>query len=148
MPRSVFQVLRTVLGIFTGGLVALLLVMGVEMFSSIVHPFPPGIELTHDAICRHVEKYPAWFLALVIPLWSAIAFIAVWMARRVGDLLAAGITGIALVLAVAFNLSMLPYPIWFKVGCLLLIPLLALAGAIRRKHPEATLSPDQAQGSA
>lgn len=136
MSRSIPQILRTLLGIFVAGLVAGVLVILVEMFSEFVHPAPDGIEGNHELMCRHVESYPAWVLAVVIPMWTAIAFASVWVARRVGDGISAIVTGALLSFAVAFNLAILPYPLWFKVGCLMLVPLAAVAGGIRRRRPK------------
>jgi hypothetical protein len=52
-----------------------------------------------------------------------------WIARRIGNLYSAGIVGLLLVSALVFNVSKLPYPIWFKVVSLLVIPAAIVAGS-------------------
>lgn len=51
---------------------------------------------------------------------------------------AAGIVGLLLLSGLIFNVSKLPYPMWFKVAILLAIPASLLAGsrlAARRAEP-------------
>ncbi|TWT29411.1 hypothetical protein [Blastopirellula retiformator] len=123
------NILRTIAGIFVGLLVLFVLIIAVEAFSAVVHPFPPGFEGTQDEICAHVERYPGWVLAAVVPMWGATAFAAVWVAGKLGQFYAATFVGFLLNLALISNLAMLPYPLWFKGACLLLLPL-ATIGAV------------------
>lgn len=124
----------TVLGLFA----ALVVVIGVEAFSSVVHPLPKDFGGTMEEMCRHVERYPSWVLAVCVPLWSAAALIGTWIARRIGDVSAAGIVGLLLLSAVIFNVAKLPYPLWFKVATLLAIPAALIAGGrwAARRTPE------------
>ena len=107
--------IRLILGALAGLLVTLVLVMAVEMFSSVVHPFPPDLEMNQETICDHVAAYPSWVLAVVVGLWGGTAFLGVWVAGKVGHPLAAIVTGGLVLWGLAFNLYMLPYPLWFKV---------------------------------
>lgn len=120
--------LRTIAGLLAGLLVAFVLVIAVEMFSAVVHPFPEDFGGTTEEVCRHVERYPPWVLAVAVLMWAATAFAGVWTAGKVGNLIASTIVGLLLLAAVAFNLSMLPYPLWFKVGNLIAIPAAILIG--------------------
>jgi predicted MFS family arabinose efflux permease len=72
-------------------------------------------------------------LAVIVPIWGAAALVSTWIAGRLGNLASTLVVGLLLVAAVAFNLSMLPYPIWFKVACLVVIPAAAVAGGYRRR---------------
>ena len=67
-------VLRTFAAVVTGLLVLFVLLIAVEFFSAVVHPFPEGFKETTEEICRHVERYPQWVLAVVVPAWAAAAF--------------------------------------------------------------------------
>ena len=103
------------IGIAAGGVVAFVLVVAVELFSAVVHPFPEDFSGSEEAMCAHVANYPAWVLAVIVPMWSADAWLATWLAGRIGGL-GAGVTiGVLLLAALALNLSMLPYPLWFKM---------------------------------
>ena len=126
--------LMTIVGIVVGMVVAFVLVVGVEGFSSVVHPLPADFKGTMDEMCQHVARYPHWVLGVVVLLWGAIAFLAVWIATKIGRIAAGIVVALLLVAAVVFNVAMLPYPIWFKV----VMPV-AMLGAcrlgIRRVRP-------------
>jgi hypothetical protein len=109
------QLLRSFLGLLTGIVVAMALLVAVEFASSIFHPFPPDFGGTQAEMCAHVARYPQWFLAAAVPAWAFTAFAGTWTAKRLGTCAAAITIGVLLTLAVVFNVSMLPYPSWFKI---------------------------------
>lgn len=120
--------LRTFAGILVGLLLAFLLVVAVEAFSAAVHPFPEDFGGTTQEICQHVERYPTWVLAVVVPAWAATAWVAVWVARRIGNVWSSVIVGLLLLAAVVLNISMLPYPLWFKLAIVLAVPAAIVVG--------------------
>ena len=61
---------------------AFLLLVGVELFSAVVHPVPPNFGGTKEEMCQHVARYPQWVLAVVVPLWALTAFLGAWTARK------------------------------------------------------------------
>ncbi len=127
--RTMIQVaLRTVLGTVVGLIVAFILILGVEAFGGVVHPIPEGFDGSTEAMCRHVERFPGWVLAAVVPMWGLTALVGTWLARRVGTLYAAGIVGLLLTAAVVLNISMLPYPIWFKISVVIAVPAAGFVG--------------------
>ena len=107
--------LRTILAVIAGMALAFALVIAVEIFSSIVHPLPPEFTGTMEEMCQHVANYPHWILGVVVILWSGTAFISTWVATKIGRLAAGGIVAVLLLSAIAFNIAMLPYAMWFKV---------------------------------
>lgn len=124
---------RTVGGVLAGMVAAFALVIAVEMFGAVAHPFPEGFDGSTEAMCRHVERFPAWVLAAVVPMWGATAACGVRLARRIGGVIPAAIVGLLLSAAVVLNISMLPYPIWFKGACLIAVPGASVVAARRRK---------------
>ena len=122
-------VLRTLAAVFAGLLVLFTLVVAVELFSAVVHPLPENFGGTKEEVCRHVERYPAWVLAVVVPAWTLAAFAGTWTARRIGNLYSAASVGLLLLVAVIGNISMLPYPTWFKIAILVVIPIAIFAGS-------------------
>jgi len=104
---------RALLAVVAGMLVAFALVVAVEWFSSIVHPFPPDFD---GNIPEHVRRYPGWILGVVVPMWGATAAAATWVASRIGGRLAGALVTLLLASALAFNLRMLPYAMWFKIA--------------------------------
>jgi hypothetical protein len=128
--------LRVLAAVFAGLLVSFILVVGLELFSAVVHPLPADFGGTMEEMCRHVERYPPWVLAVVIPAWAVTALVGTWTAQRIGNLYSAAIVGLLLLTALLFNISKLPYPMWFKIANLLVIPAAIVAGhrlAIRPK---------------
>lgn len=118
--------LLTLAAVVAGVVVLLVLVIGVEMFSAVVHPFPAEFGGTPEEVCRHVERYPAWVLAVVVPMWGLAAFAATWTAGRIGNLWSAAVVGLLIVGSLALNISMLPYPLWFEIAILLAVPAAAI----------------------
>lgn len=103
-------ILRGAVAVIAGLVVALILVIAVEAFSEVVHPRPPDFQNTMEETCAHVERYPVWVLAVVIPMWAGIAFASRWLAGRLRNRISALFVGILLFGAAAFNVSMPPYP--------------------------------------
>jgi hypothetical protein len=79
-------VLRTIAAVLAGLLVFFLLVVAVELFSAVVHPLPEDFGGTTEEMCQHVERYPQWVLAVVVPAWAAAALVSTWTARRIANL--------------------------------------------------------------
>ena len=105
--------LRTLLAVVAGMALAFVLVVAVELFSSVVHPLPADFD---GNIPDHVRRYPGWVLGVVVPMWGATAWAATWVASRIGGRLAGALVTLLLASALAFNLSMLPYVMWFKIA--------------------------------
>jgi hypothetical protein len=135
--------LRTVAAVIAGLLVAFVLIIAVEYFSNAVYPLPADFGGTMEEMCRHVEHYPAWVLAIVVPVWGATALVGTWIAQRIGNVYSAVIVGLILLAALVLNISMLPYPIWFKIANLLVIPAASVAGS-RTARPPRSAGPGQA----
>src|SRR5262245_9883755 len=127
------SLLRSAGAVLAGFVVAAVLVVGVEAFSSVVHPFPPDIDPTDYEVCKaHVARYPAWVLAVGAAAWGLTTFVSAWLATRLGSgrHRAHGIVvGLILLALAVMNMSMLPYPIWFWVSNLVVLPLGFYLGA-------------------
>jgi hypothetical protein len=106
--------LQVIAGTIAGLAVVFCLVIAVEIFSNWVHPLPPESEYSMEIMCAHVAAYPHWVLAAVVPMWGATAFAGVWVAGSIGRWIASAIVAVLLLAALAFNVSMLPYTLWFK----------------------------------
>ncbi|MFN0052870.1 MAG: hypothetical protein ACKV0T_11815 [Planctomycetales bacterium] len=113
---------RTLVAVVVGVFNALILLIGVELFSAVVHPVPPDFGGTMAEMCQHVARYPQWVLAVVVPAWGATAFLSTWTARKIGNRGSGLFIGFLLLSAVVFNVTQLPYPIWFKIVILIVVP--------------------------
>ena len=141
------EVIRTLLAAVAGMAVALALVVAVELFSAVVHPLPADFDGDMGA---HVRRYPDWVLAVAAAAWSATAWAATCVATRLANRIAGGVVALLLAWALIFNLSMLPYPTWFKVAMLIAFPIACLVGIAigkRAVSPTSTATRDNVRGS-
>lgn len=120
--------LRIIGSIVAGFVLAFALVVALELFSSVVHPLPADFAGTGEEMCRHVERYPAWVLGVAAAAWVGTAFVSTWLATRLGGKIPGIVLSLFLIWAVVFNVSMLPYPVWFEVVSVLGIVTACLAG--------------------
>lgn len=116
---------RTLLAVLAGMALAFVLVVGVEFFSSIVHPLPPDF---HGNMPEHVRRYQTWVLAIVVLMWGATCAVATWVASKISDRLAGILVAFLLEWALVFNLTKLPYATWFKVAMFVAFPIACLLG--------------------
>src|SRR5262245_34863387 len=80
------SLVRSVGAVLAGLVVAAVLIVGVEGFGSIVHPFPPDVDPTDYEVCKaHVARYPAWVLAVAVVAWGLTTFVSAWLATRLGS---------------------------------------------------------------
>jgi hypothetical protein len=117
--------LRSLFAVVAGMALAFALVVAVELFSSVVHPFPADF---NGNVAEHVRRYPHWVLGVVVLAWGATSVAATWVASRVGNRLAGAVVALLLAWALTFNLTMLPYTMWFKAVMFSVFPVACLLG--------------------
>ncbi|MGI8981814.1 MAG: hypothetical protein ACR2FY_21500 [Pirellulaceae bacterium] len=124
--------LRSIGAVITGLVVAFVLLAGIEVFSNVFHPFPPGVDPTDMEVCKaHVAQYPTSVLAVGATGWGLTVALSTALATRLGmgRHPAHGIVvGLLLYLAAIVNVLMLPYATWFEVFCFVVLPLCIFAG--------------------
>lgn len=118
--------LQGLAGTAAGLAVAFFLVILVEIYGEKIHPLPPGAGDSMEAVCAHVADFPDWVLATVVPMWGLTAFAGTWVAGTIGRAVPCLVVGALVLAALALNLSMLPYALWFKA----IMPPVALTGAV------------------
>jgi hypothetical protein len=135
----ILSILRSVGSVVAGLVAAFIPIIAAEIFGSIYHPFPPGVDPSDYEACKaHVARFPAWVLAVGAAFWATAPLAGAWLATRLGTARhpAHGIVVGALLLGLAgLNMSMLPYPIWFPVVNLLTFPLGTILGVRLAKSP-------------
>jgi hypothetical protein len=117
--------MRVLFGIVVGMVLAIALLVAVEAFSNVVHPYPADF---NGNIPEHVRRYQDWVLGVVVLAWGATAAAATWAASRVGNRLAGGVVALLLAWGLIFNLTKLPYTMWFKVVMFVAFPIACLLG--------------------
>ena len=115
--------LRSVGAIAAAIVVVFILVVAIEFFSAIVHPFPEDFDGSHEEVCEHVKRYPAWVLVVAAGLWGGTALGGTWIAGKLGNRASAIVLGLLVLSGVILNISMLPYPVWFKIASPLAVAL-------------------------
>ncbi|MEM7081912.1 MAG: hypothetical protein AAF465_04205 [Pseudomonadota bacterium] len=124
--------IKSVLAVLVGIAIAAGLFMAVEALSAVLHPWPDDFSGSFEEVARQVESYPAWVLVLLGGVcYGAIMLICTFVAARLGpDRHPGHGYAVAIVLfgLVVFNLTMLPYPTWFWVLSMIVLPLTALVG--------------------
>lgn len=125
-------ILKSVFAVLLSIAVAFGLFMAVEGLSSILHPWPADFSGTFDEVAHQVATYPAWVLALLGGVgYGAILLVCTFIATRLGHNRnpwhGYGV-GVFLFAMVVFNLTMLPYPVWFWVLMFTVLPPAAYFG--------------------
>lgn len=114
MMKSILKICWAIVAVFAATTVAMSLIIALEVFSAVVHPVPDDFDGSMEQMCQHVAQYPSWVLLVVVPAWGFTSLVSTSVAWRIGGFAAAVLIGIVLVAAVVFNVTMLPYPLWFK----------------------------------
>ncbi|MDD9891119.1 MAG: hypothetical protein OXU66_05050 [Gammaproteobacteria bacterium] len=125
-------IIKSMCAVIFSIIVSVVLFMLVEGVSMLIHPFPEDFGGSFEEIAYQVETYPTWALVLLGGVgWGGLVVICTWLATRYGHNRnpwhGYGV-GIFLVGMAAYNMSMLPYPVWYIVFMLVLLPLAAYLG--------------------
>ena len=110
--------LRTILGIVAGVLVAFVVLMGLEMAGHAVMPPPAGLDPADPEDLRQMVASASMAAkAWVVFAWLAAVVAGGWVARRLSLKVWAGwiIAGLILLGGVA-NIMMIPHPLWMQIA--------------------------------
>lgn len=135
--------LRTLLAVFVGLVVAMATMLGLEYLGMSIFPPPPGIDLANEAdLARLVESATTGKKLWVLFGWTVAAFLGGWVAARISRahrIAAALAVGVLIVAGVLLNAAMLPHPLWMTVaGVALPVPVAWLAGRLAAAAASAT----------
>jgi hypothetical protein len=141
-------VVRSILAVLAGIVVALALVAAIEAGGHAAYPVPAGVDLTSPEQARaYMDGIPLGALLFVFAAWTCGAFggalVAALLAKS-RPMSHAGIVGGVVLAAAAANLAMLPHPTWFAVlgvagivvGAFAAGKLVSLRAALREGAPE------------
>jgi len=110
--------LRTILGIFAGVVVAFVVLMGLEMAGHAVMPPPAGLDPADpEDVKQMVASASMAAKAWVVFAWFAAVLVGGWAARRLSRKGWAGwvIAGLIVLGGVA-NIMMIPHPLWMQIA--------------------------------
>ncbi|HVF35294.1 MAG TPA: hypothetical protein VND91_08220 [Candidatus Saccharimonadia bacterium] len=115
---------RTLLGVFAGLVVMLVVIAALEAAGHALFPPPPGVDYGDPEQLRRVmELLSPAALAAVLVGWVAGAALGACTAAAIARehrLSAAMSIGVVMLLLVVANLVMLPHPWWIAIGSVLL----------------------------
>ena len=110
--------LRTILGIVAGVVVAFVVLMGLEMAGHAAMPPPAGLDPADpEDLKQMVASASTAAKAWVVFAWFAAAEAGGWVARRLSRASWAGwvIAGLIVVGGIA-NIMMIPHPLWMQIA--------------------------------
>lgn len=124
--------LRSVLAVMFGLLVAVIVLIGMESISHTLFP-PPSVDPNDmDAVRALMADMPARMFVMVLIAWSLSALTGGLVAGRVAGRGAVGhaaVIGVLLTIGAIANFVMLPHPVWVViVGLGLFLPMAVLGG--------------------
>ncbi|MGZ9099612.1 MAG: hypothetical protein ACXW3O_07915 [Brevundimonas sp.] len=118
--------LRTILGIVAGVVLAFVVIMALEMVSYVAFPPPAGLDPADpEDLKRIAAAAPMAAKVWVVFCWFAGALAGGWLARRLSRTTWAGwvIAGLIALGGIA-NVMMIPHPLWMQIAAVA-APLLA-----------------------
>ncbi len=125
-------VIRSVLAVLVGAIVAGILIAVVEAIGHLVYPPPPGINPTDpESLRTALELVPVGALVSVLFAWGIGTFAGSWLAARIAGRsgLAHGmVVGLLMLAAGVANILMDPHPLWFWFPGVAVFPLTAWLG--------------------
>lgn len=133
-------VVRTIVAVVVGTVVAFVLVAGIETIGERVYPPPAGMDFSKpDQLATYIQRLPGGALAFVLAAWIVATFVgglvAGWIDRS-RAVLAAAIVGALVLAATVLNFVLIPHPAWMIAAGVLGIAFAAyLAGRLLRDVP-------------
>lgn len=123
---------RAIGGTIAGVVTATILVLAIESAGLPLFPQPEGMDVrSMDSVRQHLSEIHPGSFVMVLIAWSAAAFMGPWVARRIaGNAPAWPSLTVALLflLLCAYNLAVVPTPLWMIVGAVILVPLATWLG--------------------
>ena len=111
-------IMRRILAVIAGLIVAFLLVAGAEGIVHKLYPPPPGTNMQDmDQMKAFVASLPLAPLLIVLAGWLIATFVATWVAAKIArNPTPAYIVGGLLLCAGIANAFIIPQPIWFSIA--------------------------------
>lgn len=122
--------IRRILAVVAGLIVAAVVVAGLEAASSVLYPLPEGLDHTdRDAMTAAISRLPTPAFVAVLFAWGLGALAGAWTAARISGVVATGyIIGALLLAGGVTNLLAIPHPVWMWPGAIVAIGAGTLAG--------------------
>ncbi|MGH8027212.1 MAG: hypothetical protein ACREO0_10845 [Pseudoxanthomonas sp.] len=132
---------RTILGTFSGALVASLALIGCWYGIAKIYPLPTSTDFaTYESLSDYAAATPSSAVACILGAWALAALLGGWTAARISRTrrgAAALVIGGLLTATVIVYATLMPNPEWMTVvGVLLPIPFAVLAALIATPRNE------------
>lgn len=125
--------IRKIVAVVAGAVVAVLLVMLIQKLGHSAYPPPEGLDPDDEAFMRdYVANLPWGPLAFVIASYALSTLVGGWVAAAVAGeraLLFSGIIATFVLAGAISTMMMIPHPTWFAITSIVGIVLAALVAA-------------------
>ena len=126
------SLLRNVVAIFAGTIVAMVLMVLLQSLAHSVYPPPPGLDYTNPEVRQNIMmQAPAGALGIVLSSYLVATLVGAWVAARLSadvPLRQGYLIGLLLLVASVMNLRAIPHPTWFIVANVLVVLVGAFIG--------------------
>jgi hypothetical protein len=122
--------MRSVLSVLAGVVTAIVVIMLVQLASSVIFPLPAGIDPTNrDSMAAYVRAMSAGTYVMVILSYALGSLAGGYVASMISlSIQTAMVVGGIQSLMGIINLVSLPHPLWFTVVCMLVYLPFAFVG--------------------
>jgi predicted MFS family arabinose efflux permease len=114
--------MRAVGALLAGLIAAVLVIVGIELITTVFYPFPSDLNPSDQAaVERHVANMPTSAFAMVLAGYGIGTFAGAFLAARLGRSAVYGfVIGAALLAAGVANMLLVPHPSWFWAAGILI----------------------------
>lgn len=136
-------ILRSILAVFAGLVVAALLIGIIEAIGHTLYPLPAGIDPSNrEAIAEVMPHAPAGALIFVLIAWDFGNLCGSWLAARLAGrnpMMHAVIVGVILFAGAIYTMLVIPHPVWFWIAAFVISSAATFMGGKlggrKAKHP-------------
>ena len=117
--------IRKILAVVLGIVVAVVLIIAIEALGHTVYPMPDGLDLTNPEVLKaYVMDAPIAALLLVLGAWLVAALVGGLLAcfiAKESPLVYSAIIGGLVLIGTVINFISIPHPLWFSITSVLAI---------------------------
>jgi hypothetical protein len=130
--------LRNVLAVVLGVVVAVIVIMLIQTIGHAVYPPPPVLDIAdREAMAQYIDTLPVGALLFVLVAWLAGTLVGGLLACFIADDrpgVYSAIVGGMVLFATVFTLLQIPHPLWFSLASVIAIVCTSiLAGMIGKR---------------
>jgi hypothetical protein len=130
---------RSILGIVLGIVLAVVAIFGIQAVAMIVYPMPEGTDMNNpESLKAALAAMPAGAFVLLLVGYAVGTLAGAWLAATIArraPVVHGLIIGVFFLLGNLINVSRLPHPVWYVVVSIVMFLPLAFVGARLAARP-------------